>query len=98
LAGDFVFVTGAGGAIGGIVAHGLLMGGDQARRFGLGQQLYCSPWFFGALETIDDVEFEIRNILDECALVQAMRGGRHVSPDAVRAARRGTVQSQTRNA
>jgi nucleoside-diphosphate-sugar epimerase len=75
---DFIFVTGAGGTVGRIVARTLLMRGHRVRGFGLGEQFYRSPEFFGALEKIGDFKFEIGSILDEYALVQAMRGARHV--------------------
>ena len=78
MTGDFIFVTGAGGAIGRIMARTLLARGHRVRGFGLGEQFYRSPEFFGALEKIGDFKFEIGSILDEYALVQAMRGARHV--------------------
>ena len=46
MTGDFIFVTGAGGAIGRIVTRTLLMRGHRVRGFGLGEQFYRSPEFF----------------------------------------------------
>ena len=78
MTGDFIFVTGAGGAIGRIVARTLLQRGHRVRGFGLGEQYYRSPDFFRSLEEIGDFKFEIGSILDEYALIEAMRGARRV--------------------
>jgi nucleoside-diphosphate-sugar epimerase len=78
LTGDFIFVTGAGGAIGRIVARTMLQRGHRVRGFGLGEQYYRSPNFFRNLEEIGDFKFEIGSILDEYALIEAMRGARRV--------------------
>jgi nucleoside-diphosphate-sugar epimerase len=78
LTGEFVFVTGAGGSIGRIIARTLLHHGYRVRGFGLGEQYYRSPDFFCDLEKLGDFKFEIGSILDECALSDAMRGARQV--------------------
>jgi UDP-glucose 4-epimerase len=78
LTGDLIFVTGAGGSIGRIVARTLLQCGYRVRGFGLGEQYYRSPDFFRELERIGNFKFEIGSILDNHALIAAMRGARQV--------------------
>ena len=76
--GDLIFVTGAGGSIGRIIVRTLLQRGYRVRGFGLGEQYYRSPDFFQGLEKIGNFTFQIGSILDEYALVEAMRGARQV--------------------
>lgn len=76
--GELVFVTGAGGAIGRIVARTLLDQGYRVRGFGLGEQYYREPDFFHELERRGDFLFEIGSILDQHALVRAMSGAKSV--------------------
>ena len=76
--GDLVFVTGAGGAIGRIVARTLLDRGYRVRGFGLGEQYYREPGFFRELEERGDFQFEIGSILDQHSVVRAMSGARKV--------------------
>jgi UDP-glucuronate 4-epimerase len=77
-AGELVFITGAGGAIGRIVARTLLKQGYRVRGFGLGEQYYREPDFFHELERRGDFRFEIGSILDQHALVRAMSGAKKV--------------------
>jgi nucleoside-diphosphate-sugar epimerase len=76
--GDLIFVTGAGGAIGRIVARTLLDRGYRVRGFGLGEQYYREPNFFHELERLGDFQFEIGSILDQHSLVRAMSGAKKV--------------------
>ena len=76
--GDLVFVTGAGGAIGRIVARTLLDRGYRVRGFGLGEQYYRDPDFFRELERRGDFQFEIGSILDQHSVVRAMSGAAKV--------------------
>jgi nucleoside-diphosphate-sugar epimerase len=75
---DLVFVTGAGGSIGRVIARKLLECGYRVRGFGLGEQYYRTPDVFHRLESVGDFKFEIGSILDQQALTAAMRGARYV--------------------
>lgn len=75
---DTVFITGAGGSIGRIVARVMLDTGYRVRGYGLGEQYYRDPGFFRTLEQRGDFRFEIGSLLDQNALIRAMTGARYV--------------------
>jgi nucleoside-diphosphate-sugar epimerase len=94
--GDLIFVTGAGGAIGRIVARTLLNRGYRVRGFGLGEQYYREPNFFHDLEQHGDFRFEIGSILDQHAVTRAMAGARKVIHLAAMTGSRRTSEDRLR--